>query len=57
MQLKRESTAEPRKRHHLIGRLRKAEESSARLLSVVEKVDVEGRTRLDVEVSVTNVVP
>lgn len=50
MQLKRESAEEPRKKHHLIKRLRKSADISAELESLCAPEGVvDTRTRLDVQ--------
>ncbi|KAJ3285673.1 signal recognition particle subunit srp68 [Borealophlyctis nickersoniae] len=49
MELKRESTAEPRKRVHLVGRLRKAAQAAGKLENICQEVETEARTALDVQ--------
>ncbi|KAJ3079824.1 signal recognition particle subunit srp68 [Quaeritorhiza haematococci] len=49
MQLKRESASEPRKRHHLMKRLKKAAEAAAKLEQICQEGKVDTRTALDVQ--------
>ena len=49
MQLKSESSFEPRKRFHMIGRLRKAKNHASLLLSLCENVNVDARSKLEAQ--------
>lgn len=51
MQLKSEATEEPRKRHHMINKLRKAEGYAQELSNMCDQVNVDPRTKLEVQVS------
>ncbi|XP_020290208.1 signal recognition particle subunit SRP68 [Pseudomyrmex gracilis] len=49
MQLRQESNTEPRKKFHLISRLRKAALYSSQLQELIENVNCDARTRLEAE--------
>ncbi|KAJ3038273.1 signal recognition particle subunit srp68 [Rhizophlyctis rosea] len=49
MELKRDSTAEPRKKHHLIKRLKRAAQTATKLEGLCQERETETRTQLDVQ--------
>ena len=54
MQLKAEANEEPRKRHHMVNKLRKAEGYAQELANMCDQVNVDPRTKLEVQVCVEN---
>ena len=50
MQLKAESVEDHRKKHHMVNKLRKAERYAQELSDLCEKVNVDPRTKLEVQV-------
>lgn len=53
MQLKQEANTEPRKRFHLLARLRKAAKHSEKLEKLCESPRVDAKTKLEAQVLVT----
>lgn len=51
MQLKQEANTEPRKRFHLLARLRKAAKHSEKLEKLCESPRVDAKTKLEAQVS------
>lgn len=50
MQLKQEANTEPRKRFHLVGRLRKASKIANELETLCESTKCDARTKLEAQV-------
>lgn len=50
MQLKQEANTEPRKRFHLLARLRKAAKHSEKLEKLCESPSVDAKTKLEAQV-------
>lgn len=50
MQLKQEANTEPRKRFHLLARLRKAAKHSVKLEKLCESPNVDAKTKLEAQV-------
>lgn len=55
MQLKQEANTEPRKRFHLLSRLRKAAKHSENLEKLCESPNVDAKTKLEAQVCLHNV--
>lgn len=53
MQLKQEANTEPRKRFHLLARLRKAAKHSEKLEKLCESPRVDAKTKLEAQVLMT----
>lgn len=54
MQLKQEANTEPRKRFHLLARLRKAAKHSENLEKLCESPNVDAKTKLEAQVCLCN---
>lgn len=54
MQLKQEANTEPRKRFHLLARLRKAAKHSENLEKLCESPKVDAKTKLEAQVCLCN---
>lgn len=54
MQLKQEANTEPRKRFHLLSRLRKAAKHSEKLEKLCESPRVDAKTKLEAQVHRSN---
>lgn len=52
MQLKGELNENPRKRHHMVNKLRKAEHFSQELATLCDQISVDPRTKLEVQVTI-----
>lgn len=57
MQLKQEANTEPRKRFHLLARLRKAAKHSEKLEKLCESPCVDAKTKLEAQVSCSDLSP
>lgn len=55
MQLKQEANTEPRKRFHLLARLRKAAKHSDNLEKLCESPNVDAKTKLEAQVCLCNI--
>lgn len=51
MQLKSEMNENPRKRYHMVNKLRKAENFAQELATLCDQISVDARTKLEVQVS------
>lgn len=55
MQLKGEASIDPRKRFHMINKLRKADHYTQELSNLCDQVNVDPRTKLEVQVVILTV--